>query len=346
MSTTDVPAPDIPDPDLRTPEAARTADTTETSEQDLRHVVGLVVGLTVLLGVLLLAFALPAVNTGAHGIQVGIVAPEPAAAQLESKADGFDFSRYDDADAARAAILDRKIYGAVVLTPGHEVDVLVATAASASAATAVQQMGEQVAAANGTTATVENVRSFPADDPRGAGLAAGALPMALGGWIGAVAILFTIRTTRHRLIAVGAFAVVGGLGLTATLQFVVGTLDGNYWLTSLGAVLGIAATAMTVLGLKSLFGGAGLGIAAVLLILLGNPLSGLTSAPEMLPTPWGTIGQMLPPGATGTLLRDLAFFDGAGITRPLLVLAGWLIGGSLLFWIATRREATTKSVPA
>ena len=83
----------------------------------------------------------------------------------------------------------------------------------------------------------------------------------------------------HRLIAVGLFAVVGGFTLTAILEYVIGTLDGNYLLTSLGAMLGIAATAMAVIGLKELLGNPGLAVAGVLLILLGNPLSGLASAP-------------------------------------------------------------------
>ena len=69
---------------------------------------------------------------------------------------------------------------------------------------------------------------------------------------------------------------------------------------------GIAATCFSVLGLGQLLGNPGIGLAAVLLVLVGNPLSGLATGPEMLPPPWGTIGQLLPPGATGTLMRSNA----------------------------------------
>ena len=79
---------------------------------------------------------------------------------------------------------------------------------------------------------------------------------------------------------------------------------------SVVVALAIAATAWTILGLRSALGLAGLGVGAVLLILLGNPLSGLASAPELLPAGWGTLGQFLPPGAAGSLLRSSAFFDG------------------------------------
>src|SRR6187401_2609353 len=65
-------------------------------------------------------------------------------------------------------------------------------------------------------------------------------------------------------------------------------------------------------GLGSLFGRTGLAIGAGLAVLVGNPLSGLTSAPEMLPAGWGTFGQLLPQGATATLLRSTAYFGCSG----------------------------------
>jgi hypothetical protein len=55
---------------------------------------------------------------------------------------------------------------------------------------------------------------------------------------------------------------------------------------------------------------------AVIIVLIGNPLSGLTSAPELLPTPWGTAGQYLPPGASASLLRITAFFHRHGGLHP------------------------------
>lgn len=320
------------------------AENSTSTSSETRKVTGIVVGLTILLGVMLCAFALPAVHTGAHGVPIGVVGNQQSVAAITEKLDGFEVTAYPDADAARTAILDREIYGALVVEPDR-VDTLVASAASTAAATTITQAGSGVAAAQHLPSTVTDLRGFGADDPRGAGLVAGALPLALGGWIAAVVIMQVIGSTRERILAVLAFSVVGGLGMTAVIQFVLGTFDGNYWLTSLAAMLGIAATAMTVLGLRELMGAAGLGVAAVLLILLGNPLSGLASAPEMLPTPWGTIGQLLPPGATGSLLRDVAFFDGHGATHALIVLFCWLIGGMVLYAIGLRRSGSSENAP-
>ncbi|MCK9928853.1 SNG1 family protein [Frankia sp. Mgl5] len=308
---------------------------------DAVRVAGVVAGLTILLGVMLTAFALPAANLNPHHVGLGVVGPPSAVTaarqQLESRGDAFDIKTYADADAARTAILERKIYGAVILDPGG-VHTLVASAASVSIAATAQGVGAGIASASDVPATVTDIRPFPSDDSRGAGLSAGALPLALGGWIGATVIMLVFHTPGRRMLTAGIFAVVGGLGLTAVLQFGIGTLDGNYWLTSLGAMLGIGATASAVLGLRTLFGGAGLGIAAILLILLGNPLSGLSNAPELLPEPWGAIGQLLPPGATGALIRDLAFFDGHGSLHAVLTLTAWLVGGAVFLALGVARH--------
>jgi hypothetical protein len=73
---------------------------------------------------------------------------------------------------------------------------------------------------------------------------------------------------------------------------------------------------VTLVGLHALFGYAGLALGAAPMLLLGSPLSGLSTAPEMLPAGWGTLGQLLPPGAGGTGLRTVAFFPDASVAGP------------------------------
>ena len=75
--------------------------------------------------------------------------------------------------------------------------------------------------------------------------------------------------------------------------------------------LAVFATGAAVAGLKALIGHAGLGVAALLFVFVGNPWSGIGSAPELLPKAAGFIGQLLPSGAGSQLLRSSAFFDGA-----------------------------------
>jgi hypothetical protein len=82
------------------------------------------------------------------------------------------------------------------------------------------------------------------------------------------------------------------------------------------------------------------------LFFVGNPISGLTSAPELLPEPWGDIGRLLPPGAGASLLRSVSFFDGAGSTGPLWTLVARAVAGLALIALAGRRARTARPAEA
>src|SRR3954465_9035120 len=51
------------------------------------------------------------------------------------------------------------------------------------------------------------------------------------------------------------------------------------------------------------------------------------------PQPTGEIGQLLPPGAGGSVVRSTAFFDGAAAGEHLAVLLAW-VGVGLLAMVA------------
>jgi hypothetical protein len=145
-------------------------------------------------------------------------------------------------------------------------------------------------------------------------------------------------------VAATVFAAIAGTTIAALLRFVFGSIDQTVWGVAAGLTLGLLAAGLSMLGLGSLFGRVGLAVGALLALLLGNPLSGLNSAPEMLPTGWGTLGQWLPQGATATLLRSTAFFDGAGATAAIAVLTCWAVAGTALIVIAGVRQG--RSAPA
>ncbi|WP_158693100.1 hypothetical protein [Streptomyces viridochromogenes] len=66
-----------------------------------------------------------------------------------------------------------------------------------------------------------------------------------------------------------------------------------------------------VAGLAALIGKAGIGVGALLIVLIGNPFSGAASAPELLPAPMGLIGQWLPPASPAVADgRRTAFHEG------------------------------------
>ncbi|MEV6303242.1 hypothetical protein AB0M02_27785 [Actinoplanes sp. NPDC051861] len=298
-------------------------------------VAGSVALLTVLISVLLTAFAWPSVRSSVHDVPIAVAGPAPAAAQVTATLgqrlpDGFDVTVVADTAAAEALIRDREVYGAIDLTNGTP---QVITASAASPVVAQTLQGIAAAMAQGETGSAPAVRdivALPADDPRGAGLAAGALPLVLGGMLAAVVLTTRVRGIARRVVGALAFAVTGGLAMAAILQFWLGSIDGSY-LANAGAIaLTIVATSLTLVGLESLLGMAGFGLGAATMMLLGNPLSGMTTAPQMLPGWSGALGQALPPGAGGSLLRSTAFFDGSGATHSLIVLAVWFVVGLAL----------------
>lgn len=56
------------------------------------------------------------------------------------------------------------------------------------------------------------------------------------------------------------------------------------------------------------------------------------------------LGHLLPPGASGSLLRANAFFDGNGAGGPVLVLAVWVVAGLALMRVADRRNRRKTAV--
>jgi len=84
------------------------------------------------------------------------------------------------------------------------------------------------------------------------------------------------------------------------------------------------------------------------MILIGNPFAAVASGPEMLPRPVGDLGQLLPPGAGGNLLRSTGYFDGAAGAGHAAVLATWAAAGIAAMVAAAalaRRRTATAAVP-
>lgn len=288
--------------------------------------------LTALLTVLLIAFAWPAARSEPRDLPLVVAGPAPAVQQVTAGLDhsmpgGFEITAVPDRDAALQKIQDRDAYGAIVLDSA-KLEVLTASAGGPVVAQMLNQLATRVSPES--PAKVTDIVPLPQDDPRGTGLAAGALPLVLGGIIAAGALTQLVRSGSKRVIGAVVFAITGGLALGAVLQFWLGSLEGSYLGNSGVIAMSIAAISLTLLGLEWLLGTAGLALGSAVMMLLGNPLSGMTSAPEMLPTGWGALGQLLPPGAAGTALRSVSFFDSAGAGRPLVVLTCWLVFGLAL----------------
>lgn len=290
--------------------------------------------------ILLIAFAWPASRTAPRDLPVALAGDPAAIARIQPvlASNGIDIREASSIDDAREAILDREVYGAIVLQDPP----LVLTASAASPAVA-QALPAAVAHALGVDAVpTEDVRPGPAEDPRGLGFTASILPLIITS-IAAAGVLGTaIASTAGRVIGAVIFAVVGGIAAAAIIKSWFGSLDGDVLANAAVIATTLASITFALLGLMSVAGRVGLGIGAALMIVVGNPLSGATSAPEMLPEPWGAIGQLLPPGAGVTATRGVAFFDGAGTGTAWMVLALWIAAGVVLIGLAAVRERAAK----
>jgi hypothetical protein len=311
---------------------------------------GIVVGLIIALAIIAIAFALPAAKSKPHEVPIGAAGPvaaEVAGALDRSAPGGFRVTAYADDAALRTAIRNREVYGGFSAGPSGP-SLLIATGGSPMIAQLLTQIGNGMAQHTGMPLHTEDLAPLTADDPRGAGLAGSALPITLGGLLPAIALVLLLpREMWTRFAATVAFAAVAGWTVALLLRFVFGSIDQNFWGVAGGVTLGVLAAGLSVLGLGSLFGRVGLGVGAALAMLLGNPLSGLASAPELLPSGWGAFGQLLPQGANATLLRSTAYFAGANATKPVVVLTCWAIAGVVLVAIAAvrQRRAAEQSNP-
>ncbi|MGR5739920.1 hypothetical protein ACTZFR_27785, partial [Escherichia coli] len=86
--------------------------------QDRKKLVAVVLGLSAVIGLMLLAFVLPSINSGPHELKLGIAGPVQATTQISasleaSKPGAFDTRDFADADALRDAIRNRDVVGGI-----------------------------------------------------------------------------------------------------------------------------------------------------------------------------------------------------------------------------------------
>jgi hypothetical protein len=364
-------------------------------------IVSVVLPLMIMLAAL--AFAWPAARIAPRDLPVGIVGTQPASQQAvagltRTEPGAFAFQRYASPAQARAAIENREVYGAFVITSQH-ITVLEASAASPVVAQLLSTVGQQLAShaaaraasqagaltasqAGALTASQAGAGAAPggtgalggpvsghlaagqqrpaialrdtdvvassASDPKGMVLASALLPVTICSIImaAAVALLLEFRPAWRQLMALAIVSAAAGLGTYLIAQGFLGALPHEPVATWASLSLMLMAVSATTAGLIALIGAAGLGISAALMIFVGNAFSGVTSAPQLLPTAADRIGQWLPPGAGASLLRSTAYFDGHGAASHLIVLIGWSVLGLTAIFIGHHTPFRHAASPA
>jgi len=287
-------------------------------------------------------FAWPQARMEPRDLPVGVAGPAvPAQAveqKLEAQDGAFEVHRYADERAARDAIADREIYGAVAIAPSGA-KVLTATAASPPVAQMITNAAHEAPAGRVQVEDVAPARRVGA-------LSAAILPLILAGALTAlISGLFATGGLRRAGVVV-AGALLVGPAATLIVQNWLGVVDGSWAANAAALSLTVLAVAATVAGLEALLGHAGTLLGVLTMILIGNPFAGVATGPEMLPRPVGDLGQLLPPGAGGNLLRSTGYFDGAAAGGHIAVLATWAAAGIAAMLAATvlsRRRAAPRA---
>jgi hypothetical protein len=306
--------------------------------------------------VLVVVFALVGSNVAAnhapkpHHVPVGIVGPPPvvaaATSAIERRAPGaYEVHGYASLAAARTAILHRTVYGA--FRPGASPVLLVASAASPTVAGLLEQTVTAAAQARGRRFATQDLVPLPASDSRGATAFSMVLSLIIAGIMGSAVIylLGRHRPPPVRLAAMLALGIGAGLVATFATNVVVGAFPGHFFAVWGVTSLFVLALGLSIIAFQVLVGIAGTAIGAVMFLVIGNPASGGSSAPELLPGFWRGLSQLLPPGAATTALRDAVYFHGHGMTAAIVVLSLYAVLGAALAFtvnaVRSRRERQT-----
>ena len=313
---------------------------------------GLAVGAIVIQFVMVTAYAWSATSTAPRNVPVAVAGPARAVALVTGELDTAKpgaFKLFPAASPAQARqdIASRQAYGAILVSPTGRVDVLEASGASPAVASVLTATAAKMDGVTTRPANVTDIVPTAAADPNGSAFSFTLLPLMLGSLIAGVLLTLNVPDPVRRAGGLVVFAIGGGLVSAAVAHNWLGVIPGSFPVIAGAMGLASLAAAGGVSGLAHFtarFGKrqVGLGLGGVIIMLLGNPFSGMASAPEMLPGIWGFIGQCLPTGAAATLLRSVAYFDGARSAGPWTVLGIWA-GAGLLLTLTAHRSIGSRS---
>lgn len=271
-----------------------------------------------------------------HKVPIAVVGP-PALQKALNSGPEFSVTTERSPQAAISRIDAHNAFGGVVVG-SRGIEVLVASVASrtvSSVLSADLPPKLRAVAPPNTPIRVLDLKPAPPNDPLGLSPFYLALAVVVSNYVGAVlfGLAFGVKPVGRRvwwrLLGTGILGLILGLSEVGVVN-AVGPLQGHYVTLVLASVLlGLAVSTITV-GLASFLGIAGTTVAILIFVVLGNPASGGPLPTQLLPGFWGTIGPYLPVGAGTDLIRNIAYFGGNSLTRPLIVLFAWVFGGTVL----------------
>ena len=275
-------------------------------------------------------------NPVAHKLPFAVTGDSPLTSAVQ-KHMSLKVTRYSDEAAAKQAIDQAKVYGALVPGAGTSTLLVVPTASDLAQYDLAVHF-EQAAKSTGQKLTVTSYapKPLPRGDTSGIVISLLLVPILVGGYMSAT-ILRSVRgvpTERWRAAVLIGYAVVG----TLLVDLIAGPwLDSyptdKFWIVWPILALITACVALFAVVMHRLIGGAGTLVTVITIILFGKPGSGGSTGVPYLPGFWRTIGPFLPPRNGIILLKNTIYFGGNGTAQALIILLAYFVVFSVIVGI-------------
>jgi hypothetical protein len=212
---------------------------------------------------------------------------------------------------------------------------IVAGAAGDAATGVITGAFTSVFAKQGQTLTVETVHPFAGGDPHGLILFFVVLAMLVSTLV--VSALLGLRRgtgLMASMAVVAVYALVAAPVALGVATWIAGDYGSGFWTAAALLALASAAVGAVILGLARLLGRPGIGLAALVAVLLDLVCSGGPIGSALLPDAYRALAPGMPAGQVYSGVRGALYFGGSGITEPVFVLVLWLVAGLVLLGLS------------
>ena len=306
-----------------------------------RRMVALTVGASLFSLLFVLSYGYAIHSPRPHDVRIDVVAAPAAVAaitQALQRAEPGGFAVRADANAAQArrAVSRDHAYGALVVPAAGRDILYTASAGGVAVAQVVTGALTHVAAAQGRLLEQVDLIPLPAGDRAGGSSFVFEIGLLIPAVVGSVGFYLLGRRARLwvRIAAAAGYAVLASAFGVLVLDVILGALTGSPWTLMATGTLTAAAFVLTIAALHAVLGLPGTGLAAGVLLVIGNALNGSTVPIPMLPDGYRQLAGWLPNASAVQAFRSDTYFSGQGQGHALMVLALW-VGVALLVLGAT-----------
>ncbi|MGW4440189.1 ABC transporter permease [Streptomyces sp. NPDC004596] len=287
-------------------------------------------------------------NPTPHTIPVAVVGPHDAPAArrfIDGMEQALDASLALRPYATRAgavrAVDEQRVFAVIEATDGGRAITLdISSASGAGVAQLLAEAAVKVSGATGTTVAVHDLKPLQRGDPRGLAIFYISLAAVIIGFVGSIQLSVHARALNpmERIAFTAAYSLLGGFTIAAVVDWLLGALKLPFVESWLILALTMFASGMVFTMFNTLVGRWAMLPTWGLMVLLGNPSSGGAVSWPLLPSPLGTVGRWLPPGASVNAQHTAVYFRGHQHAYPFLVLAGWAVVSVAVFLIWRHRH--------